>query len=56
MISLFIENSSFIMGNAIVVLLVSIILYFIAYHVSKATIRLFDSRKLLDKKTHSFRE
>lgn len=56
MISLFIENSSFIMGNAIVVLLVSIILYFIAYYVSKATIRLFDSRKLLDKKTHSFRE
>lgn len=56
MISLLIENSSFIMGNAIVVLLVSIILYFIAYYVSKATIRLFDSRKLLDNKTHSFRE
>ena len=55
-ISLFIENSTFIMGNVMVVLIVSIILYFVAYYISKASIRLFDSRKLLDKKTHSFRD
>lgn len=55
-ISLFIENSTFIMGNVMVVLIVSLILYFVAYYISKASIRLFDSRKLLDKKTHSFRD
>ena len=55
-ISLFIENSTFIMGNALVVLLVSIGLYFIAYYVSRASIKLFESRKLLDNKTHSFRD
>lgn len=55
-ISLFIENSSFVLGNAFVVLVVSIILYFVAYYISKASIKLFDSRKLLDNKTHSFRD
>ena len=55
-ISLFIENSSFILGNAFVVLVISIILYFVAYYISKASIRLFDSRKLLDNKTYSFRD
>lgn len=53
-ISLFIQNSTFIMGNVLVVLIVSIILYFVAYYISKASIRLFDSRKLLDNNTHSF--
>lgn len=55
-ISLFIENSSFVLGNAFVVLVVSIILYFVAYYISKASIKLFESRKLLDNKTHSFRD
>ena len=55
-ISLFIENSSFVLGNAFVVLVISIILYFVAYYISKASIRLFDSRKLLDNKTYSFRD
>ena len=55
-ISLFVESSTFIMGNVMVVLIVSIILYFVAYYISKASIRLFDSRKLLDNNTHSFRD
>lgn len=55
-ISLFIENSSFVLGNIFVVLLVSIILYIVAYYISKASIRLFESRKLLDKKTQSFKD
>lgn len=55
-ISLFIENSSFVQGNIFVVLLVSIILYLVAYYISKALIRLFESRKLLDKKTQSFKD
>ena len=56
LVSLFIENSTFIVGNFLLVLLVSVGLYFIAFYISKATIKLFDSRKLLDRKTHSFRE
>ena len=56
LVSLFIENSTFIVGNILLVLLVSVGLYFIAFYISKATIKLFDSRKLLDRKNHSFRE
>ena len=55
-ISLFVESSTFIMGNILVVFLVSIILYFVAYYISKASIRLFESRRLLYNNTHSFRD
>lgn len=55
-ISLFVESSTFIMGNILLVFLVSIILYFVAYYISKASIRLFESRRLLDNNTHSFRD
>lgn len=55
-ISLFVESSTFIMGNILLIFLVSIILYFVAYYISKASIRLFESRRLLDNNTHSFRD
>lgn len=55
-ISLFVESSDFIMGDILVVFFISLILYFVAYYISKASIRLFESRRLLDNKTHSFRD
>ena len=55
-ISLFVESSTFIMGNILLIFLVSIILYFVAYYISKSSIRLFESRRLLDNNTHSFRD
>ena len=55
-ISLFVESSDFIMGDILVVFFISLILYFVAYYISKASIRLFESRRLLDNKTYSFRD
>lgn len=55
-ISLFVESSDFTMGNILVVFFISLILYFVACYISKASIRLFESRRLLDNKTHSFRD
>lgn len=55
-VTLFIENSSFIMGSFYLVLLVSVILYFLALYISKASIRLFKSRKLLDNNRFSFKD
>ncbi|WP_311491433.1 hypothetical protein [uncultured Anaerococcus sp.] len=56
LVSLFIENSTFVMGNIFTVFLVSIILYFLAYYIAKLTIKLFDARKLLDNKTYTFKD
>lgn len=56
LVSLFIENSTFVMGNIFFVFISSLILYFVAYYIGKLTIRLFESRKLLDNKTHSFKD
>src|SRR5574344_332970 len=55
-IALFVESSDFIMGDILVVFFISLILYFVAYYISKASIRLFESRRLLDNKTYSFRD
>ena len=55
-ISLFVESSDFIMGDILVVFFISLILYFVAYYISKASIRLFESSRLLDNKTYSFRD
>lgn len=56
LVSLFIENSTFVMGNIFIVFITSLILYFVSYYIGKLTIRLFDSRKLLDNKTYSFKD
>lgn len=56
LVSLFIENFTFVMGNIFTVFLVSIILYFLAYYIAKLTIKLFDARKLLDNKTYTFKD
>lgn len=54
-VSLFIENSSFILGSGFVVLIMSIFLYLISLRVSKLTIKIFDKRRLLDRNDHSFK-
>lgn len=54
-VSLFIENSSFILGSGLVALAMAVFLYFVAFFIARASIKLFDSRKLLDKKNHRFK-
>ena len=55
-VSIFIENSSFVTGAWYWVLIISIFLYLICSYISKMTIKLLDRRKLLDNNTLSIKD